>query len=152
MWQSRVPGALCVYLNTGVIFYWQGAASHPPVVARLRGCQKVCVCVCLFVFPWGASGENIHHLLRPEAFLSESVGGCPVPLRVWGGVCCGLLQGCVQLGPWQVEACRHGGSCCGFVWLFVGGKKGGKSAVWLLVAGVWIWLDRQAPDALIQKM
>lgn len=47
-WQSRVPVALCACLNTGVIFYWQGAASHPPVVARLQGCQKVCVCVCLF--------------------------------------------------------------------------------------------------------
>lgn len=32
-------------------------------------------------------------------------------------------------------------------------KKGGeKSAVWLLVADVLIWSDRQAPGELIQKM
>lgn len=102
--------------------------------------------MCLFVFPWGASGENTQHRLRPEAFLSESVGGFHVLLQIWEGVCC------VQLGPWQVGACRHGGSCCGFVWLFVGEKRGEKSAVWLLVADVLIWSDRQAPGELIQKM
>lgn len=125
LWQSSswgwVPGAPSACPNPGVIFYSQGAASHPPVVARLRGCQKGCV--CLFVFPWVASGDNIHHLSRPEAFLSESVGGCSVTLWLWGGVCCGLHRGCVQLGPQQVWACRCGVPCCGFVWLFGGGGE-----------------------------
>lgn len=126
-WQSSawewVPGAPRACPNPGVILGRQGVASHLPVAGRLRGCQKVCV--CLF-FHGVASGENIHHLPRPEAFLSESVGGSNVTPRLWGAVCCGLLPGCVQLGPRQVWACRRGGSRCGFVWLF-GGKKEGKN-------------------------
>lgn len=119
-----------------------GFPHPPPVVARLWGCQKVCV----FVFPWVASGENIHHLPRPEAFLSESVGGCNVTPRLWGGVCCGLHRSCVQLGPQQVWACRRGVSLCGFVWFF-GVKKTKKnkkkpSSLWLLVADLLILLCR----------
>lgn len=115
-----------------------GCGFPPPVGDRLQGCQKGGV--CLFVLPWVASGENIHHLLRPEAFLSESVGGCNVTPQLWGGVCSGLRQGCVQLGPRQVWACRCGVSCWGFVWLSTGKIGGEKPALQLLVAGALIVL------------
>lgn len=98
--------------------------------------------MCLF-FHGVASGENIRHLPRPEAFLSESVGGSNVTPQLWGAVCCGLLPGCVQLGPQQVWACRCGGSRCGFVWLFRAKKeekKKKKSELQLLATSLLILL------------
>lgn len=92
--------------------------------------------MCLF-FHGVASEENICHLLRPEAFLSRSVGGSNVTPQLWGAICC------VQLGPRQVWACRCGGSCCGFVWLFRGKKekkKPPKSELQLLATSLLIWL------------
>lgn len=114
LWQSRVPGALCACLNTAVIS--AGRVGLPtPQQWPGYGTVRRCVCVC-----WFFHGE---HQDKISIMSPEQRHGCCVPLRVRGGVGHGGSKA-VSSCPWQVGACRHGGSFCGFVWLFVEKKMG----------------------------
>lgn len=125
LWQSRVPGALCACLNTGVIFYWQGAASRPPVVARLWGCQKVCVCVFV-CFSMGSIRRKYPSSPETRGIPEWKCGRPPCPAADLGRCLLWVAPRLCPAGPmagWGLQTWRI------LLWLCLalcGEKKGGK--------------------------